>query len=234
MRTIDFAIMTVARPTTYIHELIGSIRSDMSLRLIVGSPDYGYLERYRGNSYREIIEASTKGWEHFQNRRVQHRACWNYWRCLTLGPRTPSSDGLLIFEDDVIPAHGWEDRFYITIDQIEAECKGPYVLALYSPIRLPRTLDSQTHYAPYLTSRFYGTQAMYYPEEVRMGFAGFMKAYGVNTMRHPYDILLRMYLENLGIPLFGATPCLVQHVGEISTGLGKFHKTRQFQSEVTN
>jgi hypothetical protein len=232
MRTIDFAIMTVARPTDYIHDLIDSLRSDLPVRLIAGSPDYDYLGRYRGNPFREIIEVPAKGWEHFHNRRVHHRACWNYWRCLTLGPRTPSSEGLLIFEDDVIPARGWEGRFYETVAQIEAACKGPFVLALYSPIKLPTAPDSQTYYVPYPTSRFYGTQAMYYPEEVRAGFAAFMKLYGVNTMRHPYDILLRTYLLNTGIPLFAAKPCLVQHVGEISTGLGKFHKTMQFHSEV--
>jgi hypothetical protein len=232
MRTIDFAIMTVARPTDYIHELIASLRSDLPVRLIAGSPDYGYLERYRSNPFREIIEVPAKGWEHFQDRRVHHRACWNYWRCLTLGPRTSSCEGLVIFEDDVMPARGWESRFYDTVDQVEAACQGPFVLSLYCPIRLPPTPDSQTYFAPYPTARFYGTQAMYYTEEVRVGFADFMKAYGVNTMRHPYDILLRMYLLNAGIPLFAAKPSLFQHVGEISTGLGKFHKTRQFHNEV--
>lgn len=224
--------MTVARPTVYIHELIDSLREDLPVRLIAGSPDYGYLERYRGNPFREIVEVPDKGWEHFRDRRVHHRACWNYWRCLTLGPTSPSSDGLVIFEDDVIPARGWEGRFYEAVDQIEAVCKGPFVLALYSPVRLPRTPDSRTYYVPYPTHRFYGTQAMYFPEEVRAGFARFMRVYGVNTMRHPYDILLRMYLLNFDIPLFAAKPCLFQHVGEISTGLGKFHKTRQFKSEV--
>ena len=104
MRTIDFAIMTVARSPVYIHELIASLRSDLPLRLIAGSPDYEYLERYRDNPAREIIEVPAKGWEHFQNRSVSHRANWNYWRCLTLGPRTSSCEGLLIFEDDVVPA----------------------------------------------------------------------------------------------------------------------------------
>ena len=42
-RTIDFAITTVARPTSYIHDLIASLPSDLPLRLIVGAPDYGYL-----------------------------------------------------------------------------------------------------------------------------------------------------------------------------------------------
>jgi hypothetical protein len=233
MRAIDFAIMTVARPTNYIHELIDSLRPDLPVRLVAGSPDYGYLERYRSNPYREIVEVPDKGWEHFHDRPVRHKACWNYWRCLTLGPRSPESEGLLILEDDVTPARGWENRFYETVDQIKAVCDGPFVLALYSPVRLPRTPDSRTYYVPYPTPRFYGTQAMYFPEEVRAGFTRFLRAYGVNTIRHPYDILLRIYLLNVNIPLFAAKPCLFQHVGEVGTGLGKFHKTRQFNSDVS-
>lgn len=233
MRTIDFAIMTVARSPVYIHELIASLRSDLPVRLIAGSPDYEYLERYRDNPAREIIEVSAKGWEHFQNRRVSHRANWNYWRCLTLGPRTSSCEGLLIFEDDVIPARGWEPRFYDIVDQIESDCTGPFVLSLYSPVRLPRPPNSQTYYARYPTANFYGTQAIYFPEEVRSDFARFLKCNGVDIYQQQYDIVLRAYLLNQGIPLFGANPCLVQHVGEVTTGLAEFfHKANRFQSEL--
>ncbi len=233
MRKIDFAIMTVARPNNYIQDLIAALRQDLPLRLVVGSPDYEYLERYRNDPFKEIIEVPDKGWKHFHNRRLQHRACWNYWRCLWLGPKTPDADGLVIFEDDVMPAIGWEERFYETIDQIEAVCEGRYVLALYSPRRLSRTPNSRTYFVRYPTQRFYGTQAIYFPEAVREEFMRFMRVFGVNTMKHPYDILLRWYLVNGYIPLFAAKPCLFQHVGEISTGLGKFHKTRQFQRDVT-
>jgi hypothetical protein len=51
--------MTVARPTVYIHELIASLRPDLPIRLIVGAPAYGYLERYRSNPFIEIIEVGA-------------------------------------------------------------------------------------------------------------------------------------------------------------------------------
>ena len=233
MRRIDFAIMTVARPTVYIHELMAELRSDLPVRVIVGSPDYEYLERYRGNPFREIVEVPEKGWEHFRDRDVNHRASWNYWRCLSLGPRSDSSDGLVILEDDVIPARGWETRLQEIIDQIESTCAGPYVLALYSPLRLPRTATSQTYYVRYPTANFYGTQAIYFPREVRSEFTQFLKIYGVNSLQQRYDLLLRGFLLGKGIPLFSANPCLFQHVGEVSTGLAEFfHKTSRFQSEL--
>ena len=224
--------MTVARPRVYIHDLIAALRPDLPIRLIVGAPDYGYLERYRGNPFREIIEVPAEEWEHFQHRPVHHRACWNYWRSLTLGIRTPSCKGLVVFEDDVIPARGWESRFHDTVDQIEAVYKGPFALALYTAVTIPRPPHVQTYYLRYLLPLFYGTQAMYYPEKVRVGFADYLKRHGVDAMRLPYDLLLKEYLWKEGIPLFAAIPCLFQHVGEISTGLGNFHKTRQFHGDV--
>jgi hypothetical protein len=232
VRTIDFAIMTVARPTVYIHELIASLRPDLPIRLIVGAPDCGYLERYRSNPFMEIIEVLAEEWEHFQNCGVHHRACWNYWRSLILGSRIPSCKGLVVFEDDVIAARGWESRFHDTINQIEAVYKRPFVLALYTALNIRPLLDAQTYYVYYPVPFFYGTQAMYYPEKVRVEFADYLKRNGVASMRMPYDLLLREYLWQERIPLFATIPCLFQHVGEISTGLGLFHKARQFRADV--
>jgi hypothetical protein len=232
--TIDFAIMTVARPTVYIHELIASLRPDLPIRLIVGGPACGYLERYRSNPFIEIIEVGAEEWAHFQNRRIHHRACWNYWRSLTLGPRTPSRRGLVVFEDDVIPARGWESRFHDTVKEIEDVHKGPFVLALYNAIDISPPPGAQAYYVRYLLPFFYGTQAMYYPEEVRVGFADYLKGNGVDSMRLPYDLLLKEYLWKEGILLFATFPCLFQHVGEVSTGLGFFHKSRQFRGDVTD
>jgi hypothetical protein len=234
VQTIDFAIMTVARPTVYIHELIASLRPDLPIRLIVGAPVNGYLERYRSNPFIEIIEVGAEEWAHFQNRRVHHRACWNYWRSLTLGPRTPSRKGLVVFEDDVIPARGWENRFHETVNQIEDVHQGPFVLALYPAVNLPPPPHAQLYYMGYPVPVFFSTQAMYYPEEVRAGFADYLKRHGVDSMRLPYDLLLKAYVWKEHIRLFAAIPCLFQHVGEISTGLGNFHKTRQFLSDVTD
>ena len=234
MGTIDFAIMTVARPTVYIHELIACLGPDLPMRLIVGSPSYGYLERYKSHPCIEIIEVGAEEWAHFQNRRVHHRACWNYWRSLTLGPRTPSYSGLVVFEDDVLPARGWENRFHDTVNQIEAVHKGPFVLALYTPANLPAPPHAQIYYVGYPVPVFFGTQAMYSPEATRAGFTDYLGRHGVDSMQLPYDVLLRNYLWKERIRLVATFPCLFQHVGEISTGLGNFHQARWFLSDVTD
>lgn len=154
MGAIHFVFMTVARPTVYIHDLIAALRPDLPIRLIVGSSAYGYLERYRSNPFIEIIEVGAKEWAHLPNRRVHHRAYWNYWRSHTLGPRAPSCRGLVVFEDDVIPARGWENRFHATVNRIEAVHKGPFVLALYSAVTLPPPPHAQISYVGYPSPSF--------------------------------------------------------------------------------
>jgi glycosyltransferase involved in cell wall biosynthesis len=212
-RTVEFAIMTVARPRVYVHDMIAALRPDLPLRLIAGAPDYGYLERYRGHPFREIIEVPEVEWEHRQRRPVHDRGCWNYWRSLTLGIRAVSGKGLTVLEDDVIPALGWESRFHHTVNQIEAVYRGPFVLALHTPVRIPRPSHVTTYYLPYPVPSFYGTQAIYYPDSVRLRFADYLKRRGVDEVRLPYDVLLKEYLLKEGVPLFAAIPCLFQPIG---------------------
>lgn len=239
MPSIDFAVTTVARAGPYIHELFKSLGRDLPIRLIVGAPDSSYLQSYRSNRSVEIFEVAREEWGQFENRRVRHRATWNYWRTLVLGSRTPTRDGLLVFEDDITLAQGWERRLYDAIEQIDGEQVGRrYVLTLYKPrARLPSPSDKRTCYVPYPVEQFYGTQAVYYPQAIRADFANYLKANGVDAYRIPYDLVLKEFLKEAGIPLFATFPCLAQHIGEISTGLSAhFHRARRFQlnAEPTN
>lgn len=246
---IDHVIMTVRRPKNYIHELLPRLQMAGTIRLVVGSPDCEYLERYRSSPLMEIIGVSSPDWAHFENSRVHHRAVWNYWRSLTLCPKNPQRDGLLVFEDDVIPARGWQRRFYDTVEQIEAQFGTRYVLALYrGRFSQNRTFynsfrralfdylyseEPPAYYASYPARGFYGTQAMYYPEEIRIAFAEYLKINGVDAYRLPYDLLLKDYLQTYGVPLFTTVPSLVQHIGEIGTGVGlTFHSARKFEKNL--
>jgi hypothetical protein len=227
---IDVAVTTVARPGDYIHQLIECLRADLGLRLVVGTPECRYLERYRNHPFIEVIEAPPQEWERFRDCAVRQRAAWNYWRTLTLGIRHPYRKGLLIFEDDVVPATDWEPRLHRIIEQIEMEQSGPYILSLYTARELQPPQDGKGFVA-YPPDAFFGTQAIYYPEPARKGFAKYLKRHGVDLFRRrPYDFLLGDYARRESIPMFAALPCLVQHIGEVSTGLAQFfHKSPRFQ-----
>jgi GR25 family glycosyltransferase involved in LPS biosynthesis len=173
-------------------------------------------------------------WQQFETRRVHQRACWNYWRSLTFGAKTTGREGLVVFEDDVILAQGWERRLRAVIAEVELVHQERYVLALYvaACVGLSKSKNG-SHFVEYPVDYFFGTQGMYYPESVRPGFAEFLKAHGVDTFREPYDLLLKDYLKRASIPMFVTIPCLVQHIGRVSTGLAGFHhQARHFHARL--
>jgi hypothetical protein len=135
----------------------------------------------------------------------------------------------LVLEDDVVPAKGWAKRLARTIEEIEAQYGQEYVLSLYaaSP-HLPKSVAADNYYLRY-PPPFYGTQAMYYPEPIRLAFAEHLQNEGVESFRTHYDGILRMYLKMTGIPLFVTMPILFQHIGKLSTGCSKeFHHAKSF------
>src|SRR5215216_3300209 len=134
--SIDYSITTIARPTDYIHTLLTRLEMETTVRLIVGSPDSEYLAQYRDNPSIEIVETSPHEWERIQNFGTHHRAMWNYWRTLSLVPLNPGRDGLVIFEDDVLPARGWQYRLHETLNQVMSRFGRDFVLALYCPYNL--------------------------------------------------------------------------------------------------
>ena len=186
LRQIDFAIMTVPRIGDYVHQLMTRLRPDLPLRLVVGRPECGYLERYRDNPSIEIVEAPPGEWARFQYCVAHQRAAWNYWRSLALVSREQRRNGLLIFEDDVVPALDWEPRLLSLIDQIEARQSGPYILALY--VAVQAQLDAPQDESSYVRippESFFGTQAIYYPETQREGLAKYLRAHGVTPFARP-------------------------------------------------
>src|ERR1041385_3533747 len=129
---IDYAISTVPRVVNYIHDLLPHIKSPAPVRLFVCSRDTAYLERYRRNRSVCIEKPEPAEWLKIQDCSVFHRATWNYWRCMSGWPDDPRRNGVVILEDDVLPAEGWQQWLQRTIREIEAGFGKHYALALYS------------------------------------------------------------------------------------------------------
>lgn len=232
--SIDVVITTVPRPAEYVHDLVSSL-SPLPVHLVAGAVECDYLKRHEGNYRIRIVPPKPADWERIRTKGVHHRACWNYWRCLVTPARASTRKGLLVLEDDVRPAQGWDSLLQLTIAEVEARIGGAgYVLALYVPIRcLPISSIPAAHYTKYPVRRFFGTQAMYFPERVSRGFAQFLKSNGVDRFRRPYDLLLREFVLNTGLQLLATVPSLFQHVGRVSTGLGGFHQSPYFREVAT-
>lgn len=217
---MNVAVITVDRPRNYIQKVISQLPKDLRLRVIVGSPSYGYLEQFRSNPRIEIIGVDLAEWDQVKSFGRAHRASWNYWRSLVYGARPGVKKGLLLLEDDVLAAKGWEPRFEKTIEQIETQYGEDYVLALFTnDSQFSEPVSDKKYYTRYPAEKYAGSQAMYYSESVRTGFAEYLAVEGRESFRMGYDLVLREYLKRTGIPLFSTTPCLFEHIGEVGTGL---------------
>ena len=161
----DVVMSTVDRPKNYVHKSISSLPKTLPLRLMVGSPSYEYLSRYRDDPRIEIVGVHPPDWERFRDYSVRHRASWNYWRCLAFGARADTrKKGLLVLEDDVIPAKGWQRRLLDTIFEIESKYGNEYVLSLYTAYDGLNTFNAQgALYTRFPVRVFFGTQAVFFP-----------------------------------------------------------------------
>lgn len=235
---LDVVVCTIWRESNYLAETLHSLSlehplcADHPVSLVLGSPLSAYVDPYRQVAGVSIVDMGPSTWSWIENLALRHRATWNYYRCLT--QPVGGSLGTLVIEDDIRFARGWRSRLTVTLAALEAVPVEDFVLSLYCPADFPLEAYFQGQlYAEYPLNGFYGTQAVYYTAKTRQGFAAYLKKHGVVSNHAPYDILLRHYLFEAGLPLFATAPSLVQHMGKQSTGLGGWYEAPSFQEDVT-
>jgi hypothetical protein len=225
---IDFSIVTVSRPVNYIETVAEHLPGNQLIRLFVGSLETRYLDNIRRRPLVRILLPTPEEWKNLEPLSVFQRATWNYWRALACIPNGAGRDGLLVFEDDILPASNWREHLEMAINAVSTEGISHFILALYSSRQHAATIQGKP-FTNYPTHLFAGTQAIYYPESVRGTFAAFLYEHGVNMNEAPYDMLLAEFAARHSIPIFLTVPVLVQHIGRIGTGLGEFHQAPNFQ-----
>ena len=232
---INLAVSTVWRKENYLDATLNSLsveypcRPEHPVSLVVGSPLTAHLTNYRSLSGIAIIEMGPYTWAWIKGNTLQHRATWNYHRCLTqcsLGER-----GSLVIEDDVKFARGWRMRLDRTLAALEDRFDSRFVLTIYDPYKCKPT--ESCLYADYPRKIFSGTQGVYYPARIRQDFAKHLKMNGVVGNTDHYDYILRRYLIEEDVPLFATVPSLIQHMGRNTTGLGLWHEAPGFLEDVT-
>jgi hypothetical protein len=147
---------------------------------------------------------------------VQLNAQWHY--SYILQNAKHNNDSIILIEDDVIVSK----KFNQYIEQIKSELPERYILALYTPS--PHFI-SNLQLIEYGIANFYGTQAMMY-DIITAEELG--KHILENIGKEPYDLAIKTYCKKNNIPLLTLTYSLVEHIGDISTGLGGGHKAGRF------
>lgn len=227
---VKLVIMTTNRQPEYIHQTLASLfMADEAVRelpvvIMVGSNDSSYLQHYIQHECLTIRTLEPSEWERIQAWSPHRRHAHNYHRCLTV----PVSDceGLCVCEDDVVFRDGFVAQLRATSLELE-RLRGNrnYALAGYAPHAFTTSAGSLScRYPPEI---FYGTQCMYFPSDIVPELAEIVSLRGVEVQEAPTDLVLQKVFRERDC-VFACTPSIVQHIGQVSTGLGPFHWSPMF------
>jgi hypothetical protein len=222
---IPIAICTVERPENYLAQTLASLAIRRPIALVVGSPETGFLGQLDPSRYRFVVP-SVEEYSEVAGLQTGYRASWNYARCLGVGEGQPR---LLIFEDDVRFATGWEKRLATTVERIESK-HADYALSLYYPYGRQ---DDGKGYFVYPERGFMGFQGMLFAGRSIAGFREYVRERHLQIKPGEHDLLLEGYAAREGIPIFATMPSLVQHTGvKTSIQTGGFHQSPCFEERV--
>lgn len=235
---INLVVSTVWREENYLEATLNSLSFEypicdgQAVYLVVGSPVTTHIAQYRQHPGVSVVDMGPNTWSWIKDRPTLHRATWNYYRCLT--HPIAGARGTLILEDDIRFARGWRSRLDCTLKVLEERYGSEFVLALYAAVFSDRKRRQQGRlYVEYPYDNFIGTQGIYYPAKVRLDFAKYLKVHGVVANETHYDLLLRKYLIQSGVPLLATAPCLIQHIGKASAIRTFWHESSDFVEDVT-
>jgi len=232
---IRFAIMTVKREPSYIHQTLAGFFASgppldciQPIELMLGTNEHAYLDAYKDSSLIQINRLTNQQWRMIEPWGVHRRFAFNLARSIRMGLH--STQGLCVCEDDVIFRDGFVDKLLRVVNQIEQK-RDRYVLACYAAYDFVNHSNNAGDllYCDY-PSGFYGTQCMYYPRNVVEELSDYIWKHGVETPEETGDLLIGRYPRKFHPRklLLASRWSLVQHIGQHTSGLGNFHTTPTF------
>lgn len=234
---MQVVISTIDREPAFVHNLLETLLADdqgagLRIRCVVCGPDDGYLKRWREHVNTETLD--ERGMRQLLRIRPKRRFVFNAIRCL-LG--ADHSDSLLCCQDDIVFCPEWRRKLTKMVDtaplylsKSQPRCRGPgrsgsrYVLSLYAAY-----LFKARPVCSYPTQKFYGTQCVYFPQEVLRDVATAMDRAFDGGRCPPDDIWLKEWCMRQDMPILCGIPNLVQHIGKDSTIGSSFHESPTFQ-----
>ncbi len=248
---IGYGIVTVNRPGGFIHEMIESLSqtgffsdpANLPLNLCVGNVDSSYLTRYRANpaAFR-VMEMSPLDVARYKFDTISRgaRCSLGHFFCMKEMLAMGVYDALAVFEDDLHFAKGWQQRMRRAMDSVTAQRKLDWIMALYSPeydVTIQHNLGNI--WFDLTKPKFFGSQGILYPTQIAKEVLPLVEA-AVIGGKIATDMVVSEYVRNVRpeVSLVAVTPCLVQHIGNISVGCNPeavyFHKAGCFMDSIVN
>lgn len=209
MKTIT--ILTCDRQPSYLADTVATIPEDYVIQYVA----QGQIVQPRAG---DLISVDKK----YKQDETRHRdSQYNYARALF-----NTKDGLIIEDDVKLSRH-----FDKALDEIIKNIPTPrYAVALYSCYNWTQDNFNEV-IAKYPIDMFYGTQAMLYDIETAREFGAYLLE---NIGKEPYDLALKTFIKTVNpkVVLYASKLSLVQHMGDVSTGLGNGHQCFNFLDDV--
>lgn len=209
MKTIT--ILTCDRQPSYLADTVATIPEDYVIQYVA----QGQIVQPRAG---DLIPVDKK----YKQDETRHRdSQYNYARALFT-----TKDGLII-EDDVKLSRYFDKALNEIIKNIPTP---RYAVALYSCYNWTQDNFNEV-IAKYPIDMFYGTQAMLYDIDTVREFGAYLLK---NIGKEPYDLALKTFIKTVNpeVVLYASKLSLVQHMGDISTGLGNGHQCFNFLDDV--
>lgn len=221
---IDVAIITVPRKITYIHSTIESLFSSgcgelkSKIRLHVGSAGAGYLSRYKSDIRFRLQRLDPGDLLRLGRLKLWQCQGLNYLRCLQAAP---TSRATIVLEDDIVFSKGWYQWTLSAINQIEKIYdRWMLTLCCFSGEAVKRYEEGARWFpdgAPWWCG---GACGIVYPSNLIEELASYIEEHLVVGDELPTDLLIHRWAKEKEVQFCATAPSLIQHVGEVSTGLG--------------
>jgi len=209
MKTIT--ILTCDRQPSYLADTVATLPKDYYIQYV----SQGQIIQPRAG---DLVPVDKK----YKQDETRHRdSQYNYSVALR-----QTVNGLII-EDDVKLSR----KFDQYLDKVKSDIPSKrYAVALYSCYQWIQ-INNNLVVAEYPIDMFYGTQAMLYDIETARGFSEYLAQ---NIGKEPYDLALKTYIKEIDpeVVLYASKASLVQHIGDVSTGLGNGHTAYNFIDDV--
>lgn len=252
-RAMEFAVITVPRNPFYLVDTVRSLKetgffkdtNNLPLRLVCSGKfkeSDENLNPFRNNTSFQIehtnvdllsIAKPTSAW----NGALARDVCVNHRRGI-LGLAKSRSTHLCIFEDDIKLSMGWLPRLHETISDIEKSHGNRWILTLFArdtdePLK---KMDQGFKWYPYEKRPYWGTLGTVYPREIAISMEPSIWSDCIMDYKYPIDELVGHYADKNKIPFLASAPSLVQHIGDISSGISKMGKrtSQGFVEKIAN
>lgn len=206
------SIMSCKRIPSFLEDTIASIPKNLNIEVF-----------YQGDVneiFIDNIDIKHVDYVH-EPHMVHHNSQYNYASTLI-----NSKDGFIV-EDDVEFSVNFSIHM-ADLNNLLNDVKCKYAVAIYSCYNWNKRGVSLVDYP---VEAFYGTQGMIYDLETARSFGNFLMG---RIGAEPYDFALKTYIQEVDpdVKLMATGSSLIQHKGDLSTGLGIFHKAPNFVDHI--